>query len=337
MERRRQRRIQLAVARVRARVRRPRPGPGRGDRRDPDEASRRRLDRRRTSRRPTAASSAGAVRRALGRRDRRDLGLEDVGQDLAPERAGDPAAGRPDLGRARASRPRSSGRARRAGRTRRPRGPPGSGAADRGRASGRRTRRGPAGPGAGCARRSGTAGRAGRRCPAGTSAAASTRSPNVHARAPARRGTSAGCPAAESITDIRCQRPGTAWQKAWTRPCGSYERPVGRRRRRRPTSRATGPSCPGATTPTPTAFAAWSPPPATTGVPARSPVAAAAAAVTAPVTSGPSNVGGSHGRIDPQRGQRPRPTSRGRRGRTGSCPAPSALSMACSPVSRSRT
>ena len=36
---------------------------------------------------------------------------------------------------------------------------------------------------------------------------------------------------------------------------------------------------PGDTTPTPTAFAAWSPPPATTGVPARNPVAAAAAAV----------------------------------------------------------
>ena len=39
---------------------------------------------------------------------------------------------------------------------------------------------------------------------------------------------------------------------------------------------------PGATAPTPTAFAAWSPPPATTGVPARSPVAAAAAVDHAP-------------------------------------------------------
>ena len=55
----------------------------------------------------------------------------------------------------------------------------------------------------------------------------------------------------------------------------------------------TAPSRPGSTTPTPTALADWSPPPATTGVPARRPVAAAASAVIAPVTSGPSKVGGS--------------------------------------------
>ena len=53
---------------------------------------------------------------------------------------------------------------------------------------------------------------------------------------------------------------------------------------------------PGDTTPTPTALAAWSPPPATTGVPARRPVAAAAWSLTAPVTCGPSNVGGSQSR-----------------------------------------
>ena len=51
--------------------------------------------------------------------------LEDVGEDLAPERARRPAARRPDLGRRAASRPRSSGRARRGARTPRPRGPPG--------------------------------------------------------------------------------------------------------------------------------------------------------------------------------------------------------------------
>ena len=45
---------------------------------------------------------------------------------------------------------------------------------------------------------------------------------------------------------------------------------------------------PGRTTPIPTAPAAWSPPPATTAVPAASPVASAASAVTRPVTSGPS-------------------------------------------------
>ena len=108
------------------------------------------------------------------------------------------------------------------------------------------------------------------------------------------------------------------------------------RRRRRPTCRATGPSCPATTTPTPTALAAWSPPPATTGVPARSPVAAAARSVTAPVTCGPFE-------------RRRQPVARDRRGadRTSAdqsraarsnrrVPEPSALSMAWTPVRRRR-
>ena len=77
-----------------------------------------------------------------------------------------------------------------------------------------------------------------------------------------------------------CQRPGTAWQKAWTRPSGLVERPIGGGEDDARTSRARGPSSPAPTTPTPTALAAWSPPPATTGVPARRPVAAAASALT---------------------------------------------------------
>ena len=98
-------------------------------------------------------------------------------------------------------------------------------------------------------------------------------------------------PAADSITDIMCQRPGTAWQKAWTRPRASKSgrSVVAKTTPDVPSDRAT---TPGSTAPTPTALAAWSPPPATTGVPARSPVAAAAPAVTTPVTSGPSCVGG---------------------------------------------
>ena len=77
---------------------------------------------------------------------------------------------------------------------------------------------------------------------------------------------------------MRCQRSGTAWQKAWTRPAGSM---IGCAVAAKttpdvPSESATTPS---SSAPTPTAFAAWSPPPATTGVPARSPVASAASAV----------------------------------------------------------
>ncbi len=47
-------------------------------------------------------------------------------------------------------------------------------------------------------------------------------------------------------------------------------------------------TAPGRTMPMPTAPAAWSPPPATTGVPAVSPVASAPSRETCPVTSGDS-------------------------------------------------
>ncbi len=85
-------------------------------------------------------------------------------------------------------------------------------------------------------------------------------------------------PAADSMTVIMCQRPGTAWQNAWTWPAGSRSGPsvVANTTPDVPSDSAT---TPGPTAPTPTALAAWSPPPATTGVPARSPVAAAALAV----------------------------------------------------------
>jgi hypothetical protein len=52
-------------------------------------------------------------------------------------------------------------------------------------------------------------------------------------------------------------------------------------------------TAPGATTPIPIAPAAWSPAPATTGVPAAKPVAAAASAETFPQMSGDSNNVGS--------------------------------------------
>ena len=170
--------------------------------------------------------------------------------------------------------------------------------------------------------------------PGGTSAAAATRSPKSTPGARASR-NQRRLPAAESITDIMCQRPGTAWQKAWTIPRGSW---IGRSVAANttpdvPRDRAIEP---GSITPTPTAFAAWSPPPATTGVPARRPVAAAASAVTAPVITGPSKVGGIHaGSIS----RAPRTSGdQSRAARSNRIvPAPSALSMAYSPVSPSRT
>ena len=91
---------------------------------------------------------------------------------------------------------------------------------------------------------------------------------------------------------MRCHVPGTAWLKAESRPSRSTEGPeVGTKTTPLvPTDMA---AMPGVTAPNPTALAAWSPAPPTTGVPARRPVAAAASAVTAPTISGPSTVRGS--------------------------------------------
>ena len=137
------------------------------------------------------------------------------------------------------------------------------------------------------------------------------------------------------MTDIMCHRPGTAWQKAWTRPRGSKS---GRSVLAKMTPDVPSESAvvPGATAPTPTPLADWSPPPATTGVPARSPVSAAAASVTRPVTSGPSNVRGSQDAGMPNASSTTGDQSRAARS-SSSVPAASALSIACSPVSWRRT
>ena len=134
---------------------------------------------------------------------------------------------------------------------------------------------------------------------------------------------------------MRCQRSGTAWQKAWTRPSGSTSgRSVAAKTTPDvPSERAT---TPGSTAPTPTPFAAWSPPPPTTGVPAANPVASAAAGVTVPVTSGPSTLRGSHAGSIPSAATTSSDQSRAARSKS-SVPAPSARSTACSPVSRCRT
>ena len=160
--------------------------------------------------------------------------------------------------------------------------------------------------------------------------------PELDARARAASRNQRRLPAADSITDIRCQRSGHRVAERVDPTPRLEERAVGRRehdarRAERQRHRARR-----RRRPTPTALAAWSPPPATTGVPARSPVAAAAAA---------RDRAGDLRALERRRqpggagfGARPGPrrTSRARRGRTGACPAPSALSSACSPVSRSR-
>ncbi len=92
---------------------------------------------------------------------------------------------------------------------------------------------------------------------------------------------------------MRCHRSGTACGNACTLPAGSIVGFV--------VAAKTTPEVPreavitpGSRAPVPTAVAAWSPPPATTGVPAIRPVASAASCVTVPVTSVPSKVGGIH-------------------------------------------
>ena len=311
----RQRRIQLAIdARALARTRRVRTRGGHGVRRDQrrcgglDVGEPAGADGRQERR---------AVGRALGRLDRRDLGSEDVGQDLAPERAGGPAAGRPDLARAPACRPRSSGRARRAGRTPRPRAPHGSGAADRGRRSG--PTNAPRASGSGCGLRSPV--RYGRKnrpsLPAGTSAAGVDEVAEVLAR---RQRVAEPAQAAGRREHHRHEVPATGHGVAERMdPAVRLVRAADPwRRRPRPTSPARGPSS-RATRRRPRRR--WRPgrrrrrrPACRPGARSRRPPPA----VTVPVTAGPSNVGGSQAAVDRQRVEDLRATSRGRRGRTGS-------------------
>ena len=164
-----------------------------------------------------------------------------------------------------ACRPPASGPDRRAGRRPRPPARRASGGAGRGRRSGRRRRPAPAGRGAGCARRKGREEPERRRCRPALGAG-HEQLVEVFARRE-RVANQRRLPAADSITDIMCHRPGTAWQKAWTRPRGSNS---GRSVLAKTTPDVPSESAmvPGSTAPTPTPFADWSPPPATTGVPA---------------------------------------------------------------------
>ncbi len=152
-----------------------------------------------------------------------------------------------------------------------------------------------------------------------------------------RLGASSSCshlrlPAADSITPMRCQVSGTAWQNACSRPSGSIAGVVVEENTT-PLVPMLMATTPGDTAPTPTAFVSWSPPPANTGVPAGMPVAAEAPAVSVPVISVPSYVRGSHSRGMPRSSTISVDQSRSAR-LNRIVPEPPALSVAYSPVSR---
>ena len=101
----------------------------------------------------------------------------------------------------------------------------------------------------------------------------------------------AASPAAESITPIWCQAPGTAWQKAWTRACGSA-RYSGSAAKTTPRGAHRDQSGPGRSTPD--------------AEPARGLVARAgrdgdARSRVRPETSGDSSTVGSHAAVDLER------------------------------------
>ena len=121
-------------------------------------------------------------------------------------------------------------------------------------------------------------------------------------------------PAAESITPIACQVPGTAWQNVCSRASGSgrYSSSAAKTTPEVPRTTDSGP---GASMPTPSAPAAWSP---------------------APAISVDSYAGGSHSRGSSSAEST---SSLQRRLATSkrSVPDASAASIACSPVRRKRT
>ena len=119
-----------------------------------------------------------------------------------------------------------------------------------------------------------------------------------------------------------------------TRPSGSVLT-VSAKANRTPLVPRDAETTPLRTMPQPTPLAAWSLPPATTGMPAGRPVCAAAPAVRVPVTSGPSKEAGSSAGSMSSRDSSPRcqhrlATSKSR------VPEASAMSVAYSPVRTQR-
>ena len=118
---------------------------------------------------------------------------------------------------------------------------------------------------------------------------------------------------------MTCHRPGTAWQNVCTRPPGSSAGFVVAAKTT-PEVPIVALTRPAWTMPMPTAPAAWSPPPATTGVPARRPVCAAPSALTWPVTAGDSNGARQQRRGRCRAPRQSRSTSAGGSRRRAACP-----------------
>src|SRR5579863_10353523 len=140
---------------------------------------------------------------------------------------------------------------------------------------------------------------------------------------------------ADCVTPITCHNPGTAWQNVCSLPFGSF---VGSdvAANTTPDVPIVADTDPGCKIPMPTAPAPWSPAPATTGVPAFSPVIPAAVALIRAHTSGDSYTFGSQLSGIPAASatsfdQRRCVTS------SSSVPLASCTSIANSPVSRYRT
>ncbi len=134
---------------------------------------------------------------------------------------------------------------------------------------------------------------------------------------------------------MTCQRPGTAWQNVWMRPPGSSTG-LSVAAKTTPEVPIVALTAPARTMPMPTAPAAWSPPPATMGVPALRPVASAPLSDTLPVTIGDSKASGIS---DGERSSAVSTVSDHLRAPTSksSVPEASATSVAFCPLSRKRT
>ena len=169
--------------------------------------------------RPRRGQQRGPEGGALVGRHGCDLDLEDVGEDLPPQVAGQPATGGAHLvGRATPAPSISSSPSRRPNAT-----PSSTERARCGRSWPTVSpTKAPRARGSGCGLRSPV--RYGRKrspsLPTATVAASASMVAKSIPGASASR-NQRRLPAAESITDMRCHRSGTAWQKAWTRPAGS--------------------------------------------------------------------------------------------------------------------
>ena len=134
------------------------------------------------------------------------------------------------------------------------------------------------------------------RC-AGFSVAARSTSAAASAK-PVRRAAQSTALAAESITDIWCQRTGSAWQNACIAACG-FGRKASLTTKITPEVPSETKPCPASTAPMPTALAALSPPPPATTTPSGRPQRRANSPRSLPPGALPSTSVGMCARVRP--------------------------------------